>query len=293
MHIPSRIIVFVSLFVAFCVLAAPVAANAQNAERTVTNTVPMDSDGTVTVENHDGEINITTWNRSEVQVEARIVHEDEDTVRDTRIRTESSDSEVEIESDFDDVEKSGFWGARSVPDVFYTLRVPAGASLEIDDHGSAINVDGLQGQVDVDSHDGGIQLSRIGGPVRIDTHDGAIDLRDITGAVEIDSHDGDVTASGLRGPLTVDTHDGRVNAAFSSLDGPVEIDSHDARVRLTLPTGAAFTLQTDMGDDGNVEVEPEMSLTSMDEGDIEATVNGGGPEIYVSAHDGSLQIETQ
>jgi hypothetical protein len=74
MYIPSRIVVFVSLFVAFCVLAVPVAANAQNAERTVTNTVPMDSDGAVTVKNHDGEINIITWDRSEVQVEARIVH---------------------------------------------------------------------------------------------------------------------------------------------------------------------------------------------------------------------------
>jgi len=288
MHILSRFVIAVSLLVAL-----PVGAQAQPAERTVVDTVPLDPDGTVSVENHDGEINISAWNRSEVRYEARIVHEHQETVDDTRIKLDASADEVEIESNFDDVEKSGFWSSRSVPEVYYTLSVPTGASVEIEDHGSSIRIEGVQGEVEIDSHDGGIQLSRIGGPVRIDTHDGAIDLRDINGAVEIDSHDGDVTASGLRGPLTVDTHDGRINAAFSSLDGPIEIDSHDARVRLTLPAGAAFTLRTDMGDDGNVGVEPEMSLTSMDEGEIEATVNGGGPEIYVSAHDGSLQIETQ
>ncbi|HHP7236931.1 DUF4097 family beta strand repeat-containing protein [Longibacter sp.] len=288
MHIVSRFVIALSLLVAL-----PVGAQAQPADRTVSDTMPLDPDGTVRVENHDGKINVSAWNRSEVQYEARIVHENQETVDDTRIQTNASDDEVEIKSDFDNVEKSGFWGSRSVPEVHYSLRVPVRASVEIDDHGSSIRVEGVQGEVEIDSHDGAIQLARLAGPVRIDTHDGAIDLTDVDGAVEVDSHDGDLTASGLRGPLTVDTHDARIDASFASLDGPVEIDSHDARVRLTLPVDAAFTLRTDLGEDGDVDVQPEMALTSMDDGEIEATVNGGGPEIYVSAHDGSLQIETR
>ncbi|PEN13779.1 hypothetical protein CRI94_06840 [Longibacter salinarum] len=282
---------FVLALLFFAAVASTV--HAQDAERMVSDTVPLDANGTVSVDNHDGEIRITTWDRSEVSYEARIVHDEQDNIDQTKIRVQSSNGRVSIESDFDDVENDGFWGGRSVPDVYYTLRVPRTASVEIDDHGSDLTIEGLQGDVDVDKHDGEIVLSDIDGDVEIDTHDSPIRLSNIAGAVEIDTHDGSVEATGLQGPFEVDTHDGKIDAAFTSLNDGVEIDSHDARVILRLPAEAAFTLRTDMGDDARIDVEPEMNVESRDEGDLRATVNGGGPEIYVSSHDGSVTIRNQ
>jgi DUF4097 and DUF4098 domain-containing protein YvlB len=265
------------------------AAHAQDTERTVTGTAPIAADGTVSLENHDGAITVSTWDRDEVEYEARIVHRDEEVVQKTEIRLESSSDEVSIRSETDD---GGFWENRSKPDIFYTVRVPAGASIEIDDHASEIRVEALQGDVDIDTHDGSIELRDIGGDVDIDSHDGRIQLAGIGGDLEIDTHDSPIDARGLNGALELDTHDGSVSFAFDTLTRDIELDHHDADITLIVPADAGFDLRTDTHD-AEISVEPEMSVSSMSDGNVRATVNGGGPEVYMSAHDGSLTINTQ
>lgn len=264
------------------------ASHAQDTERTVTGTAPIAANGTISIENHDGAITVSTWDRDEVEYEARIVHRDEEVVEKTEIRLESSSDEVSIHSETED---GGFWENRSRPDVFYTVRVPAGASIEIDDHASEIRIEALQGDVDIDTHDGSIDLRDIGGNVDIDSHDGRIELAGIGGDLEIDTHDSPIDARGLNGGLELDTHDGSVTFAFDTLTRDVELDHHDAEITLIVPADAGFDLRTDTHD-AEISVEPEMSVSSMSDGNVRATVNGGGPEVYMSAHDGSLTINT-
>lgn len=279
-----------SLFTLLLLVASLNPALAQSAERNVSDTVAMDADGTVYIDNHDGAITVTPWDRNEVQYEARITHKQQEGVDNTRIRVDASSSSLSLETDFDDIPRDGMWGGRSAPKVFYTLKVPAGASIVIDDHESAIDVRDLTGDVEIDTHDGSMTLTNLSGNVEIDTHDGSMELANLTGEVEIDAHDSDLRATGLTGPLEIDTHDGDIEVEFASLNGEITIDSHDARATITLPAGTGFNLAADMGDDANIDVEPSLSVSNMSGDGMRGAANGGGPEIRVSSYDGDLQI---
>jgi DUF4097 and DUF4098 domain-containing protein YvlB len=265
-------------------------ALAQRAERNVSDTVAMDADGTVYIDNHDGAITVTPWDRNEVQYEARITHRRQEGVDNTKIRVDASSASVSLDTDFDDIPRDGMWGGRSAPKVFYTLNVPTSASIVIDDHESTIDIRDLTGDVEIDTHDGSMTLTNLSGDVEIDTHDGSMELADLTGEVEIDTHDSDLRATGLTGPLEIDTHDGDIEVEFASLNGPITIDSHDARATITLPAGTGFNLAADMGEDASIDVQPSVSVSSMNGGGMQGAANGGGPEIRVSSHDGDLQI---
>ena len=263
---------------------------AQPAERNVSDTVAMDADGTVYIDNHDGAITVTSWDRNEVQYEARITHKRQEGVDNTKIRVDASSSSLSLETDFDDIPRDGMWGDRSAPKVFYTLKMPASASIVVDDHESTIDIRDLTGDVEIDTHDGSMTLANLSGDLEIDTHDGSMELANLTGEVEIDAHDSDLRATGLTGPLEIDTHDGDIEVEFASLNGSISIDSHDARARITLAAGTGFNLATDMGDDASISVEPSLSVSKVRGNDMRGTANGGGPEIRVSSHDGDLQI---
>ena len=268
-------------------------AFAQRAERNVSNTVTMNADGTVYIDNHDGAITVTPWDRNEVQYEARITHNRQEGVDETKIRVDGSSSSLRLETDFDDIPRDGLWDGRSAPKVFYTLKVPASASIVVDDHESTIDIRDISGDVEIDTHDGSVTLTNLSGAVEIDTHDGSMELANLTGPVEIDTHDSDLRATGLTGPFEIDTHDGDIDLTFAALNGPIIIDSHDARATVTLPPGAGFNLATDMGDDASIDVEPALSVSNIGRGGVRGTANGGGPEIRVSSHDGDLQIREQ
>lgn len=277
----------------FALLVAVSGAHAQSAERTVSNTVSLNADGTVYIDNHDGAISVTPWDRDEVQYEARITHKRHEGVDNTRIRVDASSRSLRLESDFDDIPSEGFWGGRSAPKVYYTLKVPAAASIIIDDHESSIDIRDLSGAVEIDTHDGSMSLASLSGDVEIDTHDGSMDFTNLTGRLEIDTHDSDLRATGLRGPVEIDTHDGDIDLQFAALDGPITIDSHDARATITLPDGTGFDLDSDMGRDADLDIEPSLTVSNIGGDSIRGTANGGGPRIKVSSHDGELRIRTR
>lgn len=282
-----------ALFFALLLAVSVPAAHAQPAERTVSDTVSLNADGTVYIENHDGAITVTPWDRSEVQYEARITHERQEGVDNTRIRVDASGRALRLETDFDDIPKENIWGGRSAPKVYYTLKVPAAASVVVDDHESSINIRGLSGRVEIDTHDGSMSLTDLSGDVEIDTHDGSVELANVTGSLEVDTHDSDVRAIGLRGPVEIDTHDGDIDMQFAALDGPITIDSHDARATITLPDGTGFDLDSDMGRDADLDIEPDLMVSNIGGDGIRGKANGGGPRIRVSSHDGELRIRTR
>lgn len=323
-HPARRLLAFLA---ASFLLIAPTAA--QDAARTLSETVPLDADGEVTIDNHEGSITVTTWDRAEVQYEIRIMPTDEDPKAEkTRIDINHSDRRLSLttsHSEGDDESsvfgwsfEDGFqWGGTNIPAVHYTLTMPKTARLTLDDHESEIEVTGLQAPLRIDTHEGPItvasqrgdivldthesrmQLHDVQGRVEIDTHEGRMRLRDIDGRVEIDTHEGEVIAENLRGSFELNTHDGEADLSFAALTDDVSIDSHDARITLTVPAHAPFTLDTDFDDDADLTSDFDLSSIRIadedddDEVNYRGAINGGGPLVYLSSHDGDFQLRTR
>lgn len=317
----------VLLAVAFLSLGFATPASAQTPARTVSDTVPLAADGEVTVDNHEGSITVTTWDRDRVRYDAEIMPTDEDPDGEkVTIRTRTSDDHLRLVTDHEEgddestvfgFDEDGFrWGGIDIPAVHYTIRMPRSAALSIDDHESTIDVRGLGGDlriethegsitvaeqssaITIDSHEGPISIRDQTGDVTLDTHDSRMDLRHVQGRLWVDTHDGDLTVDELEGGLRYDAHDGTVSASFAALTDDVRVETHDGNATLTLPASTGFYLNTEFDDD--VDLRSDFDLNAIRRGDEEddafnfrGEINGGGPEIHLESHDGDFALRSR
>lgn len=213
---------------------APVwAAGAQ--VHTTSDTVPLDAEGRVVVDNHEGQISIDTWDREEVRYEAVVEAESgAEYPEATTVRIEHDEHLVRLRTEYDESKGTSgglFGGSRSqnLMPVRYTVTMPRTARLEIDDHESDIDIRDLQAQVTIDTHEGPVSLSNHNGLANIDTHEGSVTVEGQTGPLNVESHDGPIEITNLTGDLTIDTHDSRIRV--NSVTGSTTIDTHEADVR--------------------------------------------------------------
>jgi len=303
------------------------AALAQAPARTVSDTAPLDADGEVTVDNHEGSITVTAWDRDRVRYEAEIMPTDEDPdAEKVSIRTRTSDDRVQLataheEGDDESVvfgfDEDGFrWGGIDMPAVHYTITMPRTAALGIDDHESVIDVTGLAGRLRIDSHEGPITVAEQRGEitidshespisitdqegdVRIDTHEGRMELRRVTGRLSVDTHESELTAEEMTGGLRFESHDGSARVSFATLSDDVFADTHDGDVALTLPADTGFDLDTDFDDDTDLisdfDLQPiRISDEDDDEVNYRGGVNGGGPMVRLESDDGDFTLRSR
>lgn len=303
----SRLGLLVGLFLAATVLIPTSAA--QSPARTVDGTVSLDAEGEVEIDNHEGTISVTTWNRDAVRYEAEIMPTDEDPEAEhvaIRVREGGGSLRLATEHDEADDESSIFgfgengwqWGGTNIPDVHYSITMSAAADLVVDDHESRIDVSGVRGEVQLDTHEGRISIEDQRGDVTIDSHESRMELGRVAGDVEVDTHEGELTIDELDGALRVDTHDGEVDVTFVSLRDDVWIETHDGDATLSLPAGAGFDITTDFNDDVDLRSDFDLdSVRIVDDDDDEeinyrGDVNGGGPEIYLESHDGDFVLRS-
>jgi DUF4097 and DUF4098 domain-containing protein YvlB len=304
-------------------LLAPVAL-AQTPARTVSDTAPLASDGEVTLDNHEGSVTVTTWNREQVRYEAEIMPTDEDpdaekvTIQvhtsDDHLRLATQHEEGDDESVVFGFDEDGFrWGGIDIPAVHYTITMPRTAALALDDHESRVEVTGLagalaidthegpitvaesRGEITIDSHESPISITDQEGDVTIDTHEGRVELRQVTGRLSMDTHDGELTAEQVNGSFRFESHDGSASVSFAALSNNVFADTHDGDVTLTLPAQSGFDLKTDFDDDADMLSDFDLqSIRIADEDDdavnYRGDVNGGGPVVRLESHDGDFTL---
>lgn len=258
-------------------LLVPHAIQAQ-ATRTVSETVNLDRDGHVRLSAFTGAIDITTWDRADVQIDVRIEGDEED-VDATRIRIDGNDRELRIETDYDAVERRllGFinMGSGDRPATYYTIRMPATAALSIEDFSSEIDVTGLRADL------------------AIETFSSPVTLRDIEGSVHAETYSSDLEAHDLAGDLHVETFSGDATVALRRLDGNCQFESFSGDLALYLPADAGFDLDAEFGMNGDLQADFALASVRADGNEYRGAVQGGGPRIRFETFSGDLALRTQ
>jgi len=247
-----------TLLATVCLALAPVALAAAS-EKRVHKTVPLDSGGILSINTHNGSITVTTWNEASADIDAVIEPGDmayAEDVQKTEIRISGSPSSVRVESDYSAVpgHVSWFGVSHSNPPVRYTIKMPATARLEIDDHNARVRITGLRGDAEVHSHNGSIELA------------------DFSGAANIETHNGDV------------------RVAYTRFEKGSSFQTHNGTLDIRLPAAARFHLNAD-GHHLGFDSEFPLLAQRMREGRYVGDVNGGGPELRFSTHNGSLRLK--
>jgi hypothetical protein len=247
-------------------LALP--ASASLPSRDVSKTLPLAAGEDVRVETYKGSVKVTTWDRAEVAVEARIEADDscgsakevQNWVDQTRVVIEKRHGGVSITSDYDALEHVSSWfgSCTSRPFVHYTIRMPKDAPLKIKDYKSDLIV------------------------------------KELAAALDVDTYKGNLDVSGLAGAFHIETYKGKVNAGIVRLVGDVTAETYKGSIVLHLPGAAAFELAAESGR-GDLLVEfpaAETSASGRHRRGLVArgAVNGGGPRVSLKTDKGSLAL---
>lgn len=251
-------------------LSAALAVPAASAPpgRDVSKTLPLAAGESVRVDTYKGSVRVSTWDRAEVAVEAR-VEADGDCgspsrrarwVEQTKVLIEKSRGGVSITSDYDGLDEltSWFGGCTARPFVHYVVRMPKNAPLRIKDYKSELDVKGLEADL------------------------------------SIETYKGHADVVGLAGGLSVETYKGDVKAGIVRLAGDVRGETYKGSIIVRLPSAAGFELSARAGRRGSVRSDFAAEETTggrwRGSTRVSGAINGGGPRVSLFTDKGSLAV---
>ena len=201
------------------------AAKAETLEETIDRTLPFAPGSLLELSNTNGDVEITAWDRDEIQIEAykKVKASNDDRARrafeDLEVVMQESSTGVSIETEYPRG-MSGWWGSVS-SSVQFEIRVPRQADLRIETVNGKVFVAGIYGRIDLETTNGGVKAKDAGGSVTARTTNGGIDveLREFSAAEDMDfrTTNGSITVSlpgDIQADLTARTTNGSVQTDF-------------------------------------------------------------------------------
>jgi len=230
----------------------------------VNRTVALPANGSVEIETHKGSVRVSTWDRAEVEIQARIEAEP-GTIMDRRrfdatdVHIDSSADTVRIKTYYPDFNWCCNLESETNPEVRYTIKMPKTAQLTIRDHRSETEVTGLQGTLNLTTHRGTARVH------------------------------------GLGGALHVDTHRGDIQVEFSSFTANSTIKSYRGKVDLSMPKSSRLDLQTNLGRRGSIDTDFSVMTRAISRrGEtVHGAVNGGGPSLHIETERGEVRLHAK
>jgi len=231
-----------AMIVALALIAAPVAARAQDQTEHVDRTVPLPDNGTLRLRNFSGDVRITAGSGRDVVIKATRKAPRE---RLDRIKLEitSSGSTVSIEAN---KREESMRDGDNVVRTDFEIQVPASAELDIDAFSSAVTIAGVNGRQHLKTFSGNITVTGVRSPIEAETFSGKIDLDAVASgsAPEIDAK---TFGGDIRARLATDA---KGTVRFDSFSGSFESDlpmtmqkTERRRVTADLATGSGGTLK--------------------------------------------------
>jgi hypothetical protein len=238
--------------------------------KNIDKTLALSAVGAITLDAHNGSIQVRTWDRSEIEIHVRI--EASGTSADARRRF--SETTVEIDSAPDRIsirsKLPGFdswswwswlgnWGDwDGSPAVHYTITAPRSARWTIRNHNAKA------------------------------------EIRDVNAALELDTHNGDIWVTNLGGSLELNMHNGDAHIDFASFTHESRVTTHNGTVDLALPASSKFDFHS-RGHNMRVDSDFPATGRSSDFGrhDVNGRVNGGGPELLLTSHNGGFRLRSK
>ena len=215
-------------------------------------TVPLSANGRISLDNINGNVEITGWDRNEVQIDAVKTASDQQRLDEARIDVNASSDSVEIKTHYPEGRTNN-----NPASVRYQLHVPENARLD------RINL--VNGSLTVQKVSGGVSANLINGKLRVDDLAGRAELSTVNGGIE-------ATYGSLNNVREI---------KLKSVNGAIELglpNSPNAEVKASTVSGGIrsdFPLQVQGGYVGK---------------NLNGTLGSGGTRIDVSNVSGSIHI---
>lgn len=215
-------------------------------------TVPLSADGRVSLNNINGDVEITGWSKNEVQIDAVKTAPDQQRLDNMRIEVNTSGNSVDIETKYPEGHTNNNPGS-----VRYTLHVPQNARID-----------------------------------KIDLVNGSLDIQKVSGEVNASLVNGKVRASDLAGTADLATVNGPVEATYSSLNNvrEIKLGSVNGAVNLLLPQSPNADVSASVVN-GSISTDFPLTVKGHFVGkSMSGTLGSGGVNIELNNVNGSIHI---
>lgn len=294
-------------------------------------TVSLAKDGKVYLKNIAGDIDVKTWDRGEVKIDA------------LKISKHSSMDKAKEYAGLVEIEVSEEGGTLSIltkypkkgpknmsVSVDFILTIPSSASADINSVSGDLTLANIGGAAKAETVSGDVTLEKIGGALKgktvsgnvtamgaakgaycksvsgdvtVDDVNGDAELQTVSGTIKAESVKGSITAENTSGDVKlIDVTDAKMIKAKTlsgdvdyvggiDSDGAYDFKSHSGDVSLSIPSGAAFDLEAKTFS-GSIETDFEITLTGkISKKELKGSANGGGATLEIKTFSGDVQIK--
>jgi DUF4097 and DUF4098 domain-containing protein YvlB len=219
---------------------------------------PLGAGGRVELDNINGAVHITAWDKDEVKVDAVKYANTKERMDEAEIEVESGGNYVSIQTKYRDHNHT--WdsnGWNNPASVEYTITVPKNARLD--------------------------EIKLINGP---------LDIHGVAGEVRASCINGHMRVEGLQGRVKLESVNSRMDVQFDRLsNSTIELSSVNGGIELTLPSDAkaeveASTVSGSIEDNFGLHVNNHRWVGH----DLRGELGSGGPRIELSNVNGRIEI---
>jgi DUF4097 and DUF4098 domain-containing protein YvlB len=222
------------------------------------HTYALTPDGRVELDNINGAVHISSWDRSEVKVDAVKYADTKERLDEARIEVDSGKDYLSIRTKYRDHDLTFDWDSHNNPaGVEYTLTVPRATRLD-----------------------------------EIKLINGSLDVTGVSAEVHASCINGKLQAHNLSGHARLSTINGRLDARFDQLAGSaLELNSVNGSVELTIPSDSkaeidASTVSGGIDNDFGLQVNHHRYVGH----DLRGELAGGGTRIELKNVNGRIEV---
>jgi len=221
--------------------------------------LPLNSAGQLQLDNVNGKIRITAWDRAEVQIDAVKHAKSQEDLNELKIEIEAKPNRIRIHTQMPKQKRRSWdWHLGPSASVDYELKVPARAVLK-----------------EIKSVNGSVELSGMLGPVNASTVNGRL------------------AATGLASDAQLSTVNGSVAASFEQFQGvkSVSLKTVNGSAEINLPRNVDATIT---GESVNGSIKANGGLTAHRKRPVGSELRGklgnGSAEVQIKTVNGAIRV---
>ena len=222
---------------------------------------PFSAQGRIQIENLNGPVQISAWDRDEVKVDAVKSAWSKERLDEVKIEIHADQNELSIHTEYPGRRHTFNFGNEdehgNPASVEYTITVPRQARLD-----------------------------------KIELVNGRLDVQDVAGEIHASCVNGRIQAHNLQGPVELNTVNGELDASVGQLPGSeLKLSSVNGKLRVTLPSDAraelkASTVSGNISDDFGLPVTRHQFVGRS----LHGQLGGGGTLVKLSNVNGEIEI---
>lgn len=287
-------------------------------EEKFTKTVALAKDGTVDISNITGSIEVKSWDKAEVKIDALKISragtlaEAKENAAEVEIVVEKMNETVKIKTEYP---KQKFRGKSSLNVVVdYNLWVPSKASARINNVTGEIVVGEIGGKVNLNLVTGSASVKKVDKEVDCNVVTGSLKVHDVSGDAYLNVTTGDIDAERIKGIIKVKVVTGEIDlngvsearivegaTVTGSIkyqgrvhpEGRYSFNTTSGDIKMVLPADSSFELKANTFS-GDIETDFKLKISGkFGKRTVEGVVNKGGATVKLNTFSGDIILKKE